>query len=94
MNTIRDNNGGAVLLDRDDLANYAIKERPAICTKFRSYDVCGMGPPSSGAIGVGQILGMINTYPIVKMKDPQTLRLIGDATRLAFADRGIYVCGC
>jgi len=91
VNTIRDSNGGAVLLDRDDLANYEIKERPAICTKFRSYDVCGMGPPSSGAIGVGQILGMINTYPIVKMRDPQTLRLIGDATRLAFADRGRYV---
>ncbi len=50
-----------------------------------------MGPPSSGAIGVGQILGMINAYPVGKMRDPQTLRLIGDATRLAFADRGRYL---
>jgi gamma-glutamyltranspeptidase/glutathione hydrolase len=50
-----------------------------------------MGPPSSGAIGVGQILGMINAYPVGKMSDPQTLRLIGDATRLAFADRGRYL---
>ena len=50
-----------------------------------------MGPPSSGAIGVGQILGMVNIFPKGKMKDPQTLRLIGDATRLAFADRGRYV---
>ena len=91
MNKIRDNNGEAGLLVRNDLANYAIKERPAICAKFRSYDVCGMGPPSSGAIGVGQILGMINIYPVVKMRNPQTLRLIGDATRLAFADRGRYV---
>ena len=91
VNAIRDSNGGTALLDHDDLANYAIKERPAICTKFRSYDVCGMGPPSSGAIGVGQILGMINIYSMVKVRDPQTLRLIGDATRLAFADRGRYV---
>ena len=50
-----------------------------------------MGPPSSGAIGVGQILGMVNTFPKGKIRDPQTLRLIGDATRLAFADRARYV---
>ena len=89
--TIRFGNENPGLITLSDLANYTIKERPAICTKFRSYDVCGMGPPSSGAIGVGQILGMINAYPVGKMRDPQTLRLIGDATRLAFADRGRYL---
>ena len=91
MNTIRDKNENPGQLNHDDLKKYKIKERPAICTKFRRYDVCGMGPPSSGAITVGQILGIINYYPIGKMEDPQTLRLIGDATRLAFADRGLYV---
>ena len=91
VNTVSDRDGDAGLLNHDDLANYTIKERPAICTKFRTYNICGMGPPSSGAIGVGQILGMINVYPIGKMGNPQTLRLIGDATRLAFADRGRYV---
>ncbi len=91
VKTIRDGNLNAGLLSYDDLANYKIKERPAICTKFREYNVCGMGPPSSGAIGVSQILGMVNNYSVGKMGDPQTLRLIGDATRLAFADRGIYV---
>ena len=89
--TIRVGNENPGLITLADLANYTIKERPAICTKFRSYDVCGMGPPSSGAIGVGQILGMINAYPVGKMRDQQTLRLIGDATRLAFADRGRYL---
>ena len=89
--TIRVGNENPGLITLADLANYTIKERPAICTKFRSYEVCGMGPPSSGAIGVGQILGMINAYPVGKMRDPQTLRLIGDATRLAFADRGRYL---
>ena len=89
--TIRVGNENPGLITLADLANYTIKERPAICTKFRSYEVCGMGPPSSGAIGVGQILGMIDAYPVGKMSDPQTLRLIGDATRLAFADRGRYL---
>ena len=88
---VRENTRNPGLLNHEDLANYAVKERPALCTKFRSYDVCGMGPPSSGAIGVGQILGMIDKFPKGKIRDPQTLRLIGDATRLAFADRGRYV---
>ena len=89
--TIRVGNENPGLITLADLENYTIKERPAICTKFRSYEVCGMGPPSSGAIGVGQILGMIDAYPVGKMSDPQTLRLIGDATRLAFADRARYL---
>ena len=88
---VRENPRNPGLLNHEDLANYAVKERPALCTKFRNYQVCGMGPPSSGAIGVGQILGMINKFPKGKIRDPQTLRLIGDATRLAFADRGRYV---
>ena len=91
VDTVREKNGNPGLLNHEDLANYKIKERPAICTKYRSYDVCGMGPPSSGAIGVGQILGIINAYPGGTAGDPQTLRLIGDATRLAFADRARYV---
>lgn len=91
VTTVRQLDRNPGLLTHDDLANYKVKERPAICTKFRSYDICGMGPPSSGAIGVGQILGMINTFPKGEIRDPQTLRLIGDATRLAFADRGRYV---
>ena len=91
VSTVREKSSNPGLLNHEDLANYAVKERPAICTKFRNYEVCGMGPPSSGAIGVGQILGMVNIFPKGKMKDPQTLRLIGDATRLAFADRGRYV---
>ncbi len=88
---VRENTRNPGLLNHGDLANYAVKERPALCTKFRNYEVCGMGPPSSGAIGVGQILGMVNKFPKGKIRDPQTLRLIGDATRLAFADRGRYV---
>lgn len=91
VNTVHNRNANPGLLNHADLANYKIRERPAICAKYRGYDICGMGPPSSGAIGVGQILGMIDAYPLKKTRTPKTLRLIGDATRLAFADRGKYV---
>ena len=81
------------LLAMDDLAAYDVIERPAVCAAYRGADVCGMGPPSSGALTVGQILGMIEPFDIAGMgpDDPEAWRLIGDASRLAFADRGRYM---
>ena len=49
---------GPVTMTKADLANYAVIEREAVCVPYRTYQVCGMGPPSSGALTVGQILGM------------------------------------
>ncbi|MGB7240505.1 MAG: gamma-glutamyltransferase [Sulfitobacter sp.] len=75
-----------------DLGIYTIKERPAVCAAYRAHDVCGMGPPSSGALTVGQILGMLEGYDLsAGPADPEVRRLMGDASRLAFADRGRYM---
>ncbi|MFC6491144.1 gamma-glutamyltransferase, partial [Nitratireductor sp. GCM10026969] len=81
------------LLSMEDLAAYEAKERPAVCAPYGGYDVCGMGPPSSGALTVGQILGMVTHFDIAGLgpDDPESWRIIGDATRLAFADRGLYM---
>jgi gamma-glutamyltranspeptidase/glutathione hydrolase len=81
------------LLSLDDLASYEAKERPAVCAPYRGLDVCGMGPPSSGALTIGQILGMVSHFDIGPLgpHDPESWRIIGDATRLAFADRGRYM---
>lgn len=76
-----------------DLENYKIKEREPVCVDYRSYDVCGMGPPSSGALTVGQILGLLQPYDLTSLgpTSVESWRLIGDASRLAFADRGRYM---
>ncbi|WP_274424368.1 gamma-glutamyltransferase [Chelativorans sp. YIM 93263] len=81
------------LLSLEDLAAYEVKERPAVCAPYRDRDVCGMGPPSSGALTVGQILGMVSHFDLATLgpDDPESWRVIGDATRLAFADRGLYM---
>lgn len=80
------------VLSHADLAIYRVKERPAVCAPYRSFEICGMGPPSSGALAVGQILGMLEGYDLsAGPTDSNVLRLIGDASRLAFADRGHYV---
>jgi gamma-glutamyltranspeptidase/glutathione hydrolase len=80
-------------LSRQDLAGYRTKLRPPVCLDYRGYDVCGMGPPSSGALAVGQILGLIEPTDVAALgpKSAEAWRLIGDASRLAFADRGRYV---
>jgi gamma-glutamyltranspeptidase/glutathione hydrolase len=53
-----------------------------------------MGPPSSGALAVGQILGILENFDISAIGDPldvQAVHLFTQANRLAFADRGKYV---
>ena len=91
INTVRGAEKNPGVLSLTDLQIYKVKERPAVCAPFRGYQVCGMGPPSSGALTVGQILGLLNQFSPGSSNDPQTLRLIGDASRLAFADRGRYM---
>ena len=85
--------GNPGLLTTEDLRLYEVIERPAVCAPFRGMDVCGMGPPSSGALTVGQILGMADAFDLASMgpDDPEAWRIIGDASRLAFADRGRYM---
>ncbi|MGF1694516.1 gamma-glutamyltransferase [Vibrio lamellibrachiae] len=80
-------------LAQEDFTTYKIKERDATCVAYRQYDVCGMGPPSSGALTVGQILGIASHFDLKGMgpNDPQSWQIIGDASRLAFADRGRYI---
>lgn len=85
-----------------DLANYRAKKRDAVCTSYRVYWVCGMGPPSSGGIAVAQALGILENfdlglYPPTDVDNeggrPQAMavHLVTEAERLAYADRDKYV---
>ncbi|MDO8441796.1 MAG: gamma-glutamyltransferase family protein [Polaromonas sp.] len=94
-----------------DLAGYQAKKREPICHDYRAqardYRICGMPPPSSGAIAVGQVLGILNnthaaTLPLVSgmggvpgtlapTPSADWLHLYTEASRLAFADRAQYL---
>lgn len=91
--TVRGATGNPGLLSTADLAAYRVIERPAVCVEYRAHDICGMGPPSSGGLTVGQILGMLGGYDLAALgaESPESWRLIGDASRLAFADRERYM---
>lgn len=93
VESVQNAEGNPGRLSLEDLENYKIIEREPVCLNYRSYDVCGMGPPSSGALTVGQILGLVEAYDLKSYGagSPESWRIIGDATRLAFADRSLYM---
>lgn len=77
-----------------DLATYQSKERDALCFDHaalrRVYRVCGFPPPSSGALAMGQILGMLPKTD-ESVLSSAWLHTYIEASRLAFADRAQYV---
>jgi gamma-glutamyltranspeptidase/glutathione hydrolase len=84
-----------------DLAAYRAIQRQPLCHDYRAaardYRICGMPPPSSGAVAVGQILGLLSHTPATAMPlvnglpDARWLHLYTEASRLAFADRDQYI---
>jgi len=87
-----------------DLAGYQPRRRAPLCHDLASalagktYVVCGFPPPSSGAIAIGQILGILAQTPAARMQPGEGglpgadwLYYYAEASRLAFADRGLYV---
>ena len=76
-----------------DLKNYRVIERQPVCAPYREYEVCGMGAPSSGAIALGEILGVLQNQDMKALgsENIHSWRWIGDASRIAFADRDRYV---
>lgn len=98
-------------LSLTDLAHYQPKKRAPICHDYRAqardYRICGMPPPSSGAIAIGQILGMLNHTAAARLPlasspggtpgssglapSAEWLHLYTEASRLAFADRAFYL---
>ncbi|NVK75927.1 MAG: gamma-glutamyltransferase [Oceanospirillaceae bacterium] len=93
VSTVRGALDNPGVLSEQDFLSYRVKERSPVCLPYKEYDICGMGPPSSGALTVGQILGITKHFDLAKLgpNSPEAWQIIGDASRLAFADRGRYM---
>ena len=80
------------LLTMADFAAYEVIERAPVCVGYRGDEVCGMGPPSSGGLTVGQMLGILERFDLPAM-GPGMLaeHLFLEAGALAFADRDLYM---
>ncbi|WP_413206452.1 gamma-glutamyltransferase [Rhodospirillum sp. A1_3_36] len=93
VQTVHGAEGNPGVLALEDLAAYRVVERPPVCLAYREHDICGMGPPSSGALTIGETLGVLRGKDLAGLgfANAESWRLIGDASRLAFADRGRYM---
>ncbi len=87
------NQDGVARMSAADLLDYRARERRSLCAPYRAYEVCGMGPPTSGGIALLQILGILGHFDLPPMSPggAPALHLLAEASRLAFADRNRYV---
>lgn len=83
--------GRGGIMDREDLAPYTVRLRAPVCIGYRGLDVCGMGPPSSGGLTVGQILGQLDGFDLGSAPGAGAYHLLAEASKRAFADRGMYM---
>ena len=75
-----------------DLARYQVRLRDPVCRPYRSVEVCGMGPPSSGGIAVLQILGLLEHFDLAGLgPTADGFQALLEASKLAFADRNLYL---
>ncbi|MBI3523724.1 MAG: gamma-glutamyltransferase family protein [Betaproteobacteria bacterium] len=98
---VRNHTSNPGKLSEQDLAGYQPKLREALCTDWRAYRICGFPPPSSGAITIAQILGMLEHLPRHDagadkplengLPGAKLLHEYTEASRLAYADRAQYL---
>jgi gamma-glutamyltranspeptidase/glutathione hydrolase len=84
-------NGGLITLA--DLKNYAAIERVPLTGKYRNYDVITAPPPSSGGIGILQMMGMLegSGYQKSGAGSAASIHVMAEAMRRFYADRSQYL---
>ncbi|KCZ83907.1 gamma-glutamyltransferase [Hyphomonas jannaschiana] len=78
----------------EDLANYEVAVRPALCgVEPDGYKVCSAPPPSSGGVTQNMILGLYDRLKPTgeEATEEGFLKAFVDAQRLTYADRDHYV---
>ena len=77
----------------EDLTKYKVVEREPVSGMYRGYQIVSMPPPSSGGVHIIQMLNMLERYPLKEygQNSAQTLHLMTEAMKLAYADRAEYL---
>lgn len=98
---VRQHAGNPGLLAESDLAGYRATVREPLCFDYKAWRLCGMPPPSSGTLALGQMMGMLAARDLPSARpvaapfglepSPEAVHLVSEAGRLAYADRARYV---
>ena len=84
-------NGGDITLD--DLANYRAIDRKPLTGSYRGYTVLTSPPPSSGGVGILEMLGMLegSHYTQSGAGSAAAIHYVTEVERRAYADRNEYL---
>ena len=79
------------IMTMQDLQSYRTRILPPTRVTYRGLNIYGMAPPSSGGSTEGEILNILNGYPLGSESRAEALFHYLEASRLAYADRNAYV---
>ena len=84
---------GNGIITLDDLKNYTAKLRNPLEFDYRGNHIVSFAPPSSGGIIIGQMLKMIEKYPVSTygFQTAKSVQLMIEAERRAYADRAEHM---
>ena len=84
-------NGG--LITQSDLGNYRPHRSTPVRTSYRGYEIISMPPISSGGTALVQMLNILEGYGLAEFGfgSAQTVHVMTEAMRRAFADRARYL---
>src|SRR5205814_10284649 len=83
--------GGLITLA--DLKNYSVAERKPLTGEYRGYGIITAPPPSSGGVGILQMLGMLegSGYEKSGAGSAASLHYLAEVMRRYYADRSEYL---
>ncbi|ADM09655.1 gamma-glutamyltranspeptidase [Parvularcula bermudensis HTCC2503] len=81
---------GEGTMTTEDLAAYEVQIREPVCAEIFSAEICTMPPPSSG-LTMLQILALSEAAGLPESPSASIWPTYAEASRLAYADRGLYI---
>ncbi len=81
------------IITKEDLESYKPVIRKPVSGTYRGYEIYSMPPPSSGGVHLVQILNILEYYNLAEYKQnsPQSIHIMAEAMKLAYADRSKYL---
>ncbi len=81
------------LITEEDLRRYAVREMKPLTGTYHGYTIVTAPPPSSGGVGVLQMLGMLDTtgYEKAGAGSASAVHYMAEAMRRYFADRSEHL---
>ena len=74
-----------------DLSDYHAVERAPVHGTYRGYDIVSMPPPSSGGVELVEMLNILEGYDLAHADKVQSLHLMIEAMKRAYADRALFL---